>query len=148
MLKKARQKKHGRHPTILSRWYASETHRTSLGLIGRKEKDIMQYDRRALEKHIYVATRAERIQNSKHWILTLNAEGPQQPVNQRPDFAQAKKECKQVHDEQLAKTQQSKRPMPRSQQVRQRKEQQFEGGEDFDSVVDPKRGWRFYKGSR
>ena len=27
MLKKARQKKHGRHPTILSRWYASELNR-------------------------------------------------------------------------------------------------------------------------
>ena len=25
--------------------------------------------------------------NSKHWILTINAEGPQQPLNQRPDFA-------------------------------------------------------------
>ena len=52
----------------------------------------MLYDRIALEKHIHVATRAERHQNSKHWILTLNAEGPQQPLNQRPDFAQARKE--------------------------------------------------------
>ena len=34
-----------------------------------KEKDIMLYDRIAFEKHIYVATKAERIQNSKHWIL-------------------------------------------------------------------------------
>ena len=30
MLKKARQKKHGRNPTILSRWYASESYRNSL----------------------------------------------------------------------------------------------------------------------
>ena len=34
--KKARQKKHGRHPTILARWYASETYRTSLSQIGYK----------------------------------------------------------------------------------------------------------------
>ena len=59
----------------------------------------MLYDRIALEKHIYVARRAERMQNSKHWILTLNAEGPQPPLNQRPDFAQAKGECKRLHDE-------------------------------------------------
>ena len=59
MLKKTRQKKHGSHPTILSRWYVSETYRTSLSLIGWKEKDTMHYDRIALEKHVYVATRAK-----------------------------------------------------------------------------------------
>ena len=69
-LKKARQKKHGCRPTILARWYANESYRTSLSLIGWK-KEIMLYDRIAFEKHFYVATRAERIQNSKHWILTL-----------------------------------------------------------------------------
>ena len=45
MLKKARQKKHGSHPTILARWYASETYRTSLSPIEWKEKDIMPDDR-------------------------------------------------------------------------------------------------------
>ena len=81
MVKKTRQKKHGSNPTILARWYASETYRTSLSLIGWKEKDIMIQDRIALEKHFNVATGAERIQNSKHWILMLNAERPQQPLN-------------------------------------------------------------------
>ena len=134
MLKKARQKKHGSHPTILSRWYASETYRTSLSLIGWK-KDTMLHDRIVLEKHICVATRAERIQISKHWILTLNAEGPQQPLNQRPDFAQAKRDCKRLHDENLARTQQDFRTIPRSRQVRQREEQQIEGIEEFDYAV-------------
>ena len=69
---KGPSEKHGSHPTILAWWYASETCRTSLSLIGCKEKHIMLYDRIALEKHFYVATRAERTQNSKHWILTLN----------------------------------------------------------------------------
>ena len=32
--------------------------------------------------------------------------------------------------------------------VRQRKGHQFEGNEEYDCVVDPKTGWRFYKGSR
>ena len=67
-------------------------------------KMVMLYDRIALEIHFYVATRAERVQNSKYWILTLNAEGPQQPLNQRLDFA-----------------------IPRSQQVRNRNGQPFEG---------------------
>ena len=34
MLKKARQGKHGRHPTILSRWYGDEDYRKSLSAIG------------------------------------------------------------------------------------------------------------------
>ena len=74
MLKKARHQKHGRHPTILSRWCASETYRNSLYAIGWREKHIMLHDRIALEKHFHVATRAERCQHSKHWILTINAE--------------------------------------------------------------------------
>ena len=101
------------------------------------EKNTMLYDRIALEKHLHVATKAERIQNSKHWILTINAEGPQQPLNQRPDFAQAKRECKRLHDEHLARTQEEYRTIPRSQQIRQRKGQQFKGNEEYDYAVDP-----------
>ena len=108
----------------------------------------MQNDRIVFEKHHHPPIKAERIQNSKHWILTLNAEGPQQPLDQRPDFPQAKRECKRLHDEYLAKTQENYRPIHRNQQVRQRKEQQFESGEDFDYVVDPKTGWRFFQESR
>ena len=148
MLKKARQKKHGNHTTILSQWYASESYRDSLSEIGRKEKDMMLFDRIALEKHVYVATKAQRIQNSKHWILTLNAEGPQQPLNQPPDFAQAKRECKRLHDEHLARTQLDYRTIPRSDQVRQGEEKQFDGTEEFDNAIVPKTDWRFYKESR
>ena len=44
-LRKARQKKQGNHPTILSRWYASESSRDSLSEIGWKEHHhIMLYD--------------------------------------------------------------------------------------------------------
>ena len=94
---------------------------------------------------MYVATQAERIQNSKHWILTLNTDGPQQPLNQRPDFAQANRECKRLHDEHLARNQENYRTIPCSQQIGQRKGQQFEN-EEYDYAVDPKTGWRFYKG--
>ena len=106
MLKKARQGKHGRHPTILSRWYSDDEYRKSLSAMVWKEHHIMLYDRIAVEKHIYIATRAERIPNSKDWILTINAEGGTlQSLNQPPDFAQAKRECKRLHDEHLARTQ-------------------------------------------
>ena len=112
-----------------------------MSVIGWKEKLKMLYDRIALEQHFYVAT---RVQNSKHWILTLNNEGPQEPLNQRPDFAQATRECKRVHDEHLARTQQEYRNILRSQQIRQRKGQPFEGIEEYDCAVDPKTGWRFF----
>ena len=110
MLKKARQGKHGGHPTILSRWYAEEEYRKSLSDIGWTEHHIILYDSIALETHIYKATRAERIQIAKNWILTANSEGGTQlPLSQRPDFAQAKRECKRLHDEHLARTQQEYR---------------------------------------
>ena len=149
MFKKAREK-HGRHRWILSRWYAEEDYRKSLSATGWKEHHIMLYDRIAVEKHIYTATRAERIQNSKHWILTTNADGGTQQSlhHQRADFAQAKRECKRLHDVHLGCSQEEYRTIPRSQQVRQRKGQQFEGNEECDYAVDPKTGWRFYKGSR
>ena len=133
-LSKARQGgKHGCHPAILSRWYGDEEYRKSLSAIGWKEHHIMLYDRIGVEKHIYIATRAERIQNSKHWILTNSAEGlSNQSISQRPDFAQAKRESKRLHDEHLARTQEEYRTIPRSQQERQRKEQHFKGKEEYE----------------
>ena len=63
----------------------------------------MLFYRIALENHSHVATRAERIRNYEHWILKLNQDGAQQPLNQRVDCAQAKRECKRLHDEYMAK---------------------------------------------
>ena len=62
MLKKARQEKHGRHPTILSLWYAEEDYIKSLSAIRVIELHIRLDDWIDLETHIYKATRAERIQ--------------------------------------------------------------------------------------
>ena len=120
----------------------------TLSDIGWTEQDIMLFDRIALANLKYTATRAGRIRNSEHWILKLNQDGPQQTLHQRPDFVQAKRECKRLHDEYLARTQQECRTIPRSQQVRQRKEQAFEGIEEYDYAVDPRTGWRFCKPAR
>ena len=103
----------------------------------------MLYDRIALENHSYVATRAERIRNSERWILNLNQDGAQQPLDQRPDFAQAKRECKRLHDEYMPRTQQECRTIPRSQQARQGKEQQFEGIKEYDYKAARKNFERF-----
>ena len=89
MLKKARQSKHGNHPTILSRWPELEGYRRSLAEHNIGEEEIMLYDRIALERHDYTATRVERLQNAKHWVLRLNADGPQTPLRQRQEFADA-----------------------------------------------------------
>ena len=59
-----------------------------------------------------------------------------------PPLLKRKRECKRWHDEHLART------ILRSQQIRQRKGQQFEGIEEFDYAIDPKTGRMFYKESR
>ena len=56
MLEKVRQGKHGRHPTILSRWYGDEDCIKSA--VGGKNNYIMLYDGIAVVKRIYIATRA------------------------------------------------------------------------------------------
>ena len=52
----------------------TESHWRSTILAKRK---VMLYDRIALERQNYTATRAERLQNAKHWILRLNADSDQ-----------------------------------------------------------------------
>ena len=58
-------------------WYAQEEYWTSLAEHNIGEKELMLYDRIALERHDHTATKAERTQNTKHWVLCLNADGPQ-----------------------------------------------------------------------
>ena len=60
MLKKARQGKHGGHPTSLERWYADQNLRASVEEHDIGEKETKLYDRIALERHDFSATRAER----------------------------------------------------------------------------------------
>ena len=66
MLHKASQKKHGERSSILARWLSDNRYRKSLSDIGLTEKDVMLFDRIALENRRYVATRAERIRHSEH----------------------------------------------------------------------------------
>ena len=106
----------------------------------------MFFDRIAFERHDYTA--AERLQNAKHWILRLNADGPQKLLRQRPEFAVASKQCLKMQDAHLAKTRQSRRPICPEHQQRQREDHQFEGGENFDDNVDRKIGRWYYREPR
>ena len=98
MQRKAKNKKNGNHPRILSRWTADEEYPKSLGFIGIGEKEIMLHDQIALDKHDYTATKAERIRNSKRWVLSINDEGPLLPRQQRPDYEAAIRECQRLQD--------------------------------------------------
>ena len=142
MLRKAKKKK---HPTILSRWKAQQSYRSSLEEHGIGEKEILLYDQISLERHDFSATKAERIQNAKHWFISINPEGPQLPRQQFPDCAAAKRECQRLQDVYLAETKQLYRQIHPSIQMRQNPTQQFEGSEDFDYVVDRQTVWTWYK---
>ena len=82
MLEKARQKKYGNHPTILSRWYAQEKYRKSLAKHDIGAKEVMHFDRIALERHDCTATRAERLQNA-HMAETQQSLRPIRPEHQQ-----------------------------------------------------------------
>ena len=111
-------------------------------------EQIIQYDEIALEDHSYIATRLERSRNENSWKLSLNAEGIQGPLNQRSDFKQAKQTCKRLYQEHTAITGDGNKPIPPKQQVRQSRDQQFEGLEEYDYRLGPRTGWRFYPSSR
>ena len=53
-----------------------------------------------------------------------------------------------MQDAHLAETQQSLIPIRPQHQQRQRQNQHFEGGENFDDYVDRKTGWRYYREPR
>ena len=109
----------------------------------------MLYDRIALERHDYTATRAERLHNAKHWDLRLNADGPRKPLRQRQEIADAlKKQCLKMQDAHLAKTEQTLIQIRPQHQQRQRQNQLFEGGENFDYDVHRRTGWRYYRERR
>ena len=90
MLRKARSNKTGNCITILERWCKDDQYRKSLSGIGWAEEQIKQYDAFALEDHSCVSPTEERSRTKKSWTFSLSREGIQGPMNQRPDFIEAK----------------------------------------------------------
>ena len=99
MLRKAKKRS---FPKILARWQEQESYRSSWKDHEIGEQEVIIYDRLALERHDYTATKAERMRYSQNWVLTLNAEGKQPPRQPRPDYEGAKRECQQLQDEYMA----------------------------------------------
>ena len=143
MLQKANQPKHGGHKTILERWRKDDRYRNYLTSGGWTEEHIKEYDAIALQKQTHVASRTEGRRISQNWVLKDNRQGAQQiPRDQQPDFAQATKITKRLHDEHLKETQADVRSPETSKSFCQSRGQEFQGLEKFNFRVDPKIRWR------
>ena len=117
MLQKARQPKYGGYKTILERWHNDNEYRESLSKIGWTGQHIIQYDEPALEGSLLYYNKRERHHNEK---------SSQGPTNQRPDFVEAKREMKRLHDEHVQETSEGNTPIHPVQRSRQRRSHQFE----------------------
>ena len=137
MLEKARQGKHGSHPTILSKVVRPRRIPKVIGgaQCWRKGSDAFR-SHRSWKTRLYsyeswtVAERQTLDSSFECWWA-------QKPLRQRPEFAVASQnnalKCKML---------------TWRKQQRQRQDQQFEGGENFDYHVDRKTGWRYYREPR
>ena len=77
-----------------------------------------------------------RSRNENTWKLSLNAEVIQRTIEcQRSDIKETKQTCKR-HHENKAITGSGNKLIPPEQQVRQRRDQQFEGLDEFDYRLD------------
>ena len=68
------------------------------------KKNIMEYDKIALEENSCTATSEERRRNENSWKLSSNAEGAHGPLDQRDDLKDAKEICKRLYCEHTAIT--------------------------------------------
>ena len=148
MLQKARQEKHGSHPTILARWCAQEnTEIRWKNTIVTKKKScftiVSLLNDMIIQPHELSGYRTPNI-GPFVWMLM----DPKKRLRQRPEFAAALKQCLKMQNGHLAETQQSLKPIRPEHQQRQRHDQHFEGGENFDYYVDRKNGWRYYREPR
>ena len=121
---------------------ATEVHWRTRILVSKKWLFMLDL---LFERHDYTAIKAERMRYSQNWVLTVNAEGKQPPRQLRPDYEEAKRECQRPQDELMAVKGQLFTPIQAGIKRRQNPNQQFEGSEEYDHVVDRKRGWRWYK---
>ena len=55
-----------------------------------------------------------------------------------------KHKCQRLYEEHTARTGEGNNPIHPAQQIRQRREQQFEGVDEYNCTVDPRTRWRFY----
>ena len=86
--------------THLDPWIRDQEKQQSWSQARWREHHIILDDRIVLEK-----PQGHEFRFASNWILTANSEGGTQlPLKSRPDFAQANRECKRLHDEHLTRT--------------------------------------------
>ena len=110
---------------FLERWHKDDRYRKSLSDIGWTEEQInnmTQLHWKIIPTWLELQ-KAERSPNEKSWEISLNREGMQGPMNQRPNSIDAKHKCKRLCDEYVERTGEGNEPIPPAQQMRQRREQ-------------------------
>ena len=144
-LQKVRQPKHGGYQSLLERWH-NDYWLPKFFVIQRVDRGAHHPARKTCTGRslLYIAAPKERARYEKNSVLSLNKEGVQGPMNQRPDFAEAKQKFKRLHDEYVKETSEGNTPIHPTQRTRQRRNQQIEGLEEYDYQVDPQTGWRTY----
>ena len=126
MLKKARQSKHGYHPTILLRCHEQEGYRMSLAEHNIGEKEIITIASLLKDMTIQLhELNVDRTPNIGFFVSKLMAQ-----------------KLLKMQDAHLAE--QSLIPIRPQHQQRQRQNHQFGGGANFDYYVDRKTEWRYY----
>ena len=104
-----RQRLHCKAKEMLQKklWHKDDTYRNSLSLWhmdrGAKNSNMTRLPWKTTHTS---QQNLKEFKIQKNWILRLNQNGAQQPLNQRPDFSSAKRECKRMHDEHVKRTQQ------------------------------------------
>ena len=85
-----RTKKKG-YKSILDRFQNCPIHRESQLAIGWDEASCANFDDISNEDHTYVYTADEHKRLETSWVLQLNSQGPNSPMKQRDDYADAVK---------------------------------------------------------
>ena len=124
---------------ILDRWN-NDKYRTSLSDIGWNERK-MQCDTHWKT----IPTLQDKKSEREIMDTFIECRGIQKPLNQRSDF-KAKQTWKRLH-EYTAITGSGNKRIPPEQPVRQRRDQQFEGLEEYDYRHEASTGWRYYSSS-
>ena len=109
-------------------------------MIGSDEAFGAYYDKLSEEDHTYVYTAVGRQRLETSWVVQLNSQGPNGPMKQREDYADAVK----IKDRLYRESGGANPKIQPSKQVRQRADQAFSRSSEVAERVDPKTGWRWY----
>ena len=82
----------------------------------------------------------ERKRRENSWLLVLNSQGKNGPMNQREDYVEAKRIKERWYEE----SEEGNKKIHSSKQVRQREHQPFSRSREGAERIDPKTGWKWY----